>query len=123
MPQLDEREDLARHVAVLTPAADFVVIELGIEVPEGRRFRVLVHALLPTLRGRRADRASSVDERDRPSDPAGQLARRVLRTFHLRTAFVAAASQLLLGLDELGVTLGVETRARQHDHDRREQRA
>ena len=40
--QLDEREQLAGDVAVLAPAADLVVVELGVLVPERGRLGVLV---------------------------------------------------------------------------------
>ena len=53
-----EGEQLARDVAVLTPAADLVVVELGIRVPERGRLRVLVHRLLPAQRRDRAEPAA-----------------------------------------------------------------
>ena len=36
VPELDERDQLTRDVAVLAPRADLVVAELGIRVPEAR---------------------------------------------------------------------------------------
>ena len=79
VPQLDEREDLPGDVAVLAPAADLVVVELGVRGPERGCLRVLVDVALPAHRRDRAERAAAVDERDRAVDPAGELARRVRR--------------------------------------------
>ena len=92
VPQLDEREDLTGHVAVLAPPADLVVVELGVRVPERRRLRVLVDVALPALRRDRTERAAAVDQRDRAADPAGDLARGVRRAFDLGRARVAAAT-------------------------------
>ena len=72
VPQLDEREQLAGDVAVLTPAADLVVVELGVLVPERGRLRVLVDVALPAVRGDTAERAAAVDDRDRAADAGGR---------------------------------------------------
>ena len=74
--QLDERDQLARDVAVLTPAADLVVVELGILVPERGRLGVLVHVALPAVRGDTTERAAAVDDRNRAAEMSGELARR-----------------------------------------------
>ena len=83
VPQLDERDELAGDVAVLTPRADLVVVELGIRVPERGRLRVLVDVALPPVRRDRAERAAAVDQRDRAADLARELARGIRRTVDL----------------------------------------
>ena len=93
VPQLDEGHELARHVAVLTPRADLVVVELGIRVPERGRLRVLVDVALPAVRGDRAERAAAVDQRDRATDPARELTRRVRRALDLGLAGIAAPTR------------------------------
>ena len=117
--QLDDREELTGHVAVLTPRTDLVVVELGVGVPERGRLRVLVDVALPAHRGHRAERAAAVDQRDRAPDPARELARGVRLAFDrrarndraaMRAASAVSASQVL--------------RVRQHPDafERREQR-
>src|SRR5690606_34325612 len=101
--QLHQREHLAGDVAVLAPAADLVVVELGVLVPERGSLGVLVDGLLPAQCGDPAQAALTVDQRNRAVDPPGELARRVLRTLDLRDALVAATRELLLRAHEPGV--------------------
>src|SRR5205814_7021446 len=74
----DRGDGLAGDVARLAPTRHLVVAQLGVRVEEGRQLRVLVALGLPALRGRRADGAAAVDERDRASDAAGELDRLAL---------------------------------------------
>ncbi len=53
VPELDQGDQLTGDVAVLSPAADLVVVQLGVRVPERRRLGVLVHVGLPAHRGDR----------------------------------------------------------------------
>src|SRR5215470_9178076 len=105
MVQLDEREHLTGHVAVLAPTADLVVVELRKLVPERGRLRVLVDGLLPAQRRDPAEPAGAVDDRDGATDPASQLACRVRRGVGLRTARGTAALELLLRLGQARMAL------------------
>ena len=123
VPELDERDQLARDVAVLAPRADLVVVELGILVPERGRLRVLVDVALPAVRGDAAERAAAVDERDRAADLAGELARRVRGALDRGSALVAPRRELLLRQHEVRVRARREPHAEQRDDERRDERA
>ena len=58
VPELHECHQLAGHVAVLSPRADLVVVELRVRVPVRGRLRVLVDVTLPAVRGDRTERAT-----------------------------------------------------------------
>ena len=76
--ELDQRQHLAGHVAVLTPTAQLVVADLGQGVAEGRRLGVLVDLVLPAHGGHTAEGARAVDQRPRAADGPGQRRGRVV---------------------------------------------
>ena len=121
--ELDQGEHLPGDVAVLAPTADLVVVELGIDVPERGRLRVLVDRALPPHRRDTAEPAAAVDDRDRAVDLAGELARRVVLAFDGRLALVATALQLLLRLRQAGVRVREHSHPEEHDDQRRDQRS
>src|ERR671916_148637 len=57
-----------RQFRELVPPDDLVVVQLGEEVPAGRRLRVLVEITLEPVGGGGGQPLLSVDERDTPGD-------------------------------------------------------
>ena len=121
--QLHEREELTRHVAVLAPAADLVVVELGIGVPERGRLGVLVHVALPALGGDGAEGAAAVEDRDRRPDPPGDLARRVGGGVDVTTALLAPRRELASSRVEPLPGVGKEAHPLEHDEQGCQERA
>ena len=124
MPQLHDGEQLARDVAVLAPRADLVVIELGIEVPERRRLRILVDVALPPVRRDRAELTAAVDERDRAPDLArrahAQGWRHLRRSAGTRRAGAASCS---CAITRLACAPARQPAAEQRDRDRCDERS
>src|SRR5262245_44435141 len=123
MTELDEREQLPGHVAVLAPAADLVVVELGVLVPERGGLRILVHTALPAVRGDTPERAAAVEDRDRATELPRDLARRIRGARHAARTTVAPARELRLRRDEIRVATRCQSGAEQGHDDGSDQRA
>src|SRR5215211_5586479 len=123
VPQLHEREDLTRHVAVLAPPADLVVVELGVGIPERRRLCVLVHVALPALRGDGPEGAAAVEDRDRRPDPPRDLARWIGGRVDVSAALLAPGRELAPRRVEPLPRAGKEAHPLEHHEQRRQERA
>src|SRR5438046_79822 len=95
-----EGDRLPGEVAMLAPARDLVVTELGLGVPERRDLCVLVHLRLPPLGSHRAEHPAPVDKWDRSPDVASQVGDNVVSTCRRVVAgeLVAAADETAHGL-------------------------